>query len=118
MGAGGNSLLRRGESFMNQFKKIKISLLACAVVGVGALQAATQIGQSTATPADNFGASIAAKAFDRATGTMYVAVGADGADGCAFTVTDVAGEIHVLSVVLLTNILCKPDDIPAKVTDA
>ena len=49
---------------------------------------------------------------------VVLAVAAAGADGCAFTVTAVAPEMQVLSVVLLTKILCEPAAIPAKVTEA
>jgi hypothetical protein len=43
--------------------------------------------------------------------------GANGAEGCAFTVTEVAVEIQLLSPVLLTRILCDPADIPANVVE-
>ena len=49
---------------------------------------------------------------------VVLAVAAAGAVGCALTVTDVGAEIQVLSVVLLTRILCGPDDTPAKVGDS
>jgi hypothetical protein len=48
---------------------------------------------------------------------VVLAVAADGADD-AFTVTVVAPEIQVLSVALLTKILCEPEVIPAKVAEA
>ena len=48
---------------------------------------------------------------------MVPTVGADGADGTASTVTEVGDEIQVLSPVLLTSILCDPEDIPANVTE-
>ena len=44
-------------------------------------------------------------------------IGDVGVDGCAFTVTLVAVDIQLLSVVLLTKILCGPDAIPAKIVE-
>ena len=48
---------------------------------------------------------------------VVLAVAAAGAAGAAFTVTTVADEIQVLSVVLLTKILCDPGAMSVKVTD-
>ena len=48
---------------------------------------------------------------------LVLAVGAAGGEGWAFTVTAVVVEIQVLSVVLLTKILCEPAAIPAKVAE-
>ena len=49
---------------------------------------------------------------------VVLAVGAAGGDGWVLTVTIVAVEIQVLSVVLLTIMLCDPTAIPAKVAEA
>ena len=46
-----------------------------------------------------------------------LAVAAAGGDGCAFTVTAVADEIQVGSVVLLTNIICDPAACAVKVVE-
>ena len=48
---------------------------------------------------------------------VVLAVAADGADD-ASTVTVVAPDIQLLSLVLLTKILCEPEVIPAKVAEA
>ena len=48
---------------------------------------------------------------------VVVAVGASGAVGCASTVTIVAEEIQVRSLVLLTRILWAPAAIAANVTE-
>jgi hypothetical protein len=49
---------------------------------------------------------------------VVLAVAAAGAVGCALTVTVVGAEIHVISVVRLTRIVCGPDDTPAKVRES
>ena len=48
---------------------------------------------------------------------VVLAVAAAGAVGWAFTITMVADDIQVVSETLLTNILCEPADMPAKVVD-
>ena len=49
---------------------------------------------------------------------VVLAVAAAGGEGCAFTLTLAGVEIQVLSAVLLTSILCEPEDTPAKVAEA
>ena len=49
---------------------------------------------------------------------VVVAVAATGAVGWAFTITGAGLEMHVLSEVLLTKMVCDPAPIPANVTEA
>ena len=49
---------------------------------------------------------------------MVPGTGAAGEPGCAFTVTRDGAEIHAISEVRLTRIVCGPDDTPAKVGES
>jgi hypothetical protein len=49
-------------------------------------------------------------------GCVIVTVADEGAVGWAFTVADVGDEIHVMSVDLLTRIVCDPVATPENVT--
>ena len=49
---------------------------------------------------------------------VVLAVAAAGGDGCAMILTVAGEDIQVLSAVLLTRILCEPDDTPEKVAEA
>ena len=49
---------------------------------------------------------------------MVPIAGGEGVTGCALTVTDVGTEIQVLSIVLLTKMLCEPADNPSNVAEA
>jgi hypothetical protein len=49
---------------------------------------------------------------------MVPGTGAAGEPGCVFTVTADGAEIHVILVVLLTRIVCGPEDIPAKICES